>query len=96
MVESRNLVISKETIMNIGKIIKYISFAFAVALFAVLAFSAIDNQMEQKAWNKYKNEHECFISDTEKREDNYNNPKNLATYHPATKWKCNNGEEFVR
>ncbi|EJE8109826.1 hypothetical protein EXX14_10690 [Escherichia coli] len=59
----------------IGKIIKYISLSFAIALFAVLALSAIDNQMEQKAWNKYKNEHEFFISDTERCDDNYNNQK---------------------
>ncbi|HAO1322256.1 TPA: hypothetical protein IHD35_000576 [Escherichia coli] len=83
MVESRHLVISKENHHDWQNYQKHIPL-FCNALFAVLALSAIDNQMEQKAWNKYKNEHECFISDTEKRDDNYNNPKNLATYHPAT------------
>lgn len=82
--------------MTLGKITKFCAILFSAILIAVLAWSSLSNYREQKEWDKYKTDNACVISSVEKRDNNYNNPKNLATNPPATTWKCKNGEEVLR
>ncbi|QOV69916.1 hypothetical protein [Citrobacter sp. BDA59-3] len=81
--------------MKIGKIIKNISFTFSKT-FSVLAPSAIDNHMKQKNGKKRRIKINILFQTLKNVMIIITPPQNLATYRPATKWKCNNGEEFLR